>query len=117
MRYVIPVPPSVNAMWCNRNGGGGKGRYRSKKYCQWIEDASKMLLAQGIEELPFKRLSLAIYIARPSKRCDVDNRIKAIPDLLQKCNVIRDDSLIDKISIEWLGKDDESYIEISGLTS
>lgn len=117
MKYYIPTPPTVNKMWSNNYNGRGRGRYRSKGYNSWIDEASLWLKDQNCLKVPFSNIYLEIFVSRPSSRSDIDNRIKAIPDLLQKCSLIDNDVLIDKITIEWLPKNCKSYIIISEYIS
>lgn len=111
-KYFIPTPPSVNSMWCNSFNGSGKGRYRSSKYNDWLNKAIALIKSQDPTPITCQELSLAISVARPSRRCDIDNRIKAIPDLLQKTNIIKNDSIINEIKIRWIAKDEETFIVI-----
>lgn len=109
IKYNIPVPPSVNAMWCNSYNKSGKGRHKSASYKKWIDEAIILLNEQGIISVD-GHIELDIFIARPSKKSDIDNRIKAIPDLLQRSNIIKNDNLINRIQIEWIDKEMQSYI-------
>lgn len=109
--YYIPVPPSVNTMWTN-NLKYGKGRIKSKKYREWQELTKKILIDQNIKEVPFKNISLSLFIERPNRRCDIDNRIKAIPDILQHCGIIKNDSIVEEIRAKWIPKGERSFFII-----
>jgi crossover junction endodeoxyribonuclease RusA len=86
---ILPVPPSVNALFAN--GKAGRGRFKTTKYKQWIELATWEFYRQ--------RKSVArilgpytIEIRLPhNMRGDVDNRTKAMLDLLVDLGVTDDD--------------------------
>lgn len=46
--------------------------------------------------------NIEIIVGRPSKRrMDIDNRAKAVMDVLQHCKVITDDCLANRITMMW----------------
>lgn len=111
MRIDLPTPPSVNSMFCN-NSRSGRGRFKSAKYRQWLALAATALKEQGIQPITYESLALTIRVARPTSRSDLDNRIKAIPDLLQSCGIIKDDKRIARLDVEWLPRDAQSYVVV-----
>jgi len=96
-QYNLPLPPSVNSLW-----RAGRARmYRSKKYLEWISKCEEYF-ANRVP--PFINYPFAIEIAmgRPSKRkMDIDNRIKAVLDVLERVRVIEDDSLAWHLTVYW----------------
>ena len=92
----IPLPPSVNMAWQNVPG---KGRVRSPEYRRWHKLAYDELMLQKPGRVVGKFAAL-ISIGRVNRRCDIDNRIKPILDLL-KGDVIEDDSLCERVSAGW----------------
>lgn len=88
-RIVLPWPPSVNTMFVNVRG---KGRVRSENYNKWIRDAGWMIRSQRVK--PFDEpVSVTVELNPPDNRAfDLDNKSKALLDLLVKMNVIPDDN-------------------------
>lgn len=93
---ILPLPPSVNALYFNV---GGKGRVKSAAYDSWIGSAGLMLnIARVKPLLEAKKICFDIMV--PEKmRGDIDNRVKAILDLYVRHRIIRDDSNVWKLSI------------------
>ena len=76
---VLPFPPSTNNMFIN----GSKGRFRSQKYDDWINEAGWELQRQR----PSKHdgpvaLSFEFQDGRDKRMRDISNLIKAPEDLL-----------------------------------
>lgn len=94
--FEIPVPPSVNAMYRNVPG---KGRVKTAKYKSWLHDAGWILRMYK----PRKTLAdvvLTVAIRRPTANSDLDNRFKALQDLLVG-PVLGDDKQVVRIVGEW----------------
>jgi Holliday junction resolvase RusA-like endonuclease len=99
IRYELPYPPSVNGLFFNAT----KGRVKTDAYKAWRRDAGNLILVQGRKHMRGP-VSLSIAIVRPDKRKrDLSNTIKAIEDLLVEMQIIDDDSLVQRISIAWVG--------------
>jgi hypothetical protein len=96
VRVEVPLPPSVNMAWQNVPG---KGRVRSPEYRRWHKLAYDELMLQKPGRVVGKFAAL-ISIGRVNRRCDIDNRIKPILDLL-KGDVIEDDSMCERVSAGW----------------
>jgi len=96
VRVEIPLPPSVNTAWRNVVG---KGRVRSPEYRRWHKLAYDELMLQKPGRV-VGRFAALITIGRINRRCDIDNRIKPILDLL-KGDVIEDDSMCERVSAGW----------------
>ena len=95
--YQIPIPPSVNALWRVT----GRRMYRSKKYMDWIKQCDQHI---GLKEPPGVDypFNIEIVVGRPSKRrMDIDNRGKAVMDVLQYYGIIEDDCLANRVTIMW----------------
>ncbi|SCB30445.1 RusA family crossover junction endodeoxyribonuclease [Rhizobium lusitanum] len=96
MRFHLPYPPSVWDLYT----GWGKTRHRSKSYEKWLSDAGwfiKPIPSKPID-VPF---SLSIALRRQNIRQDIDNRAKACLDALQHYGVIKNDSLCERLSMQW----------------
>ena len=73
----------------------------SKKARVYRQSAVRSVLAADANKHLSCRLSVEIELYPPDRRkIDVDNRIKAVLDLLQHAGVYQDDSQIDRILIE-----------------
>lgn len=94
---TVPAPPSVNAMFRNVPG---KGRVRTKLYDDWLGHADWRLKAQKPQPVHGAVLVI-VGIERSSASADVDNRIKALFDLLVKHQVIDDDKHIVGFAAAW----------------
>ena len=100
----LPYPVSVNDMYVNRIYGKGRGRILSGEYKAWKRDADSFYKAQKLRcravSGPF---TCEIILSSEKRRhnADCDNRIKPILDFLQRVELIENDSLCDRVSIEW----------------
>lgn len=94
---VVPVPPSVNKMFRNVPG---KGRCRTKLYDTWKHEAGWRLRAQKPAHVAGQVL-LLIAVERSWDMADIDNRTKALLDLLVTHKVIEDDSKVVGFCIAW----------------
>lgn len=98
----LPYPPSANRLWRIRQGG--RGAYRAPEYDAWQHEASwavraAMPRASARIDVPYV---LNVVAGRPDRRQrDLDNLIKPISDALKSGGAIKDDSLAQKIEIEW----------------
>lgn len=93
----MPIPPSVNSLWRI----SGRRMYRSKKYMEWIADCTAHIkyIKQPMIDYPF---DIEIVVGRPSKRrMDIDNRAKAVMDILEHLSIFKDDCLANKITMQW----------------
>ncbi|TIO15608.1 MAG: RusA family crossover junction endodeoxyribonuclease [Mesorhizobium sp.] len=99
IRYELPFPPSLNNLFRNIVGG----RTKSEGYKRWISLAQGHILEQGRKRL-HGFVSVSVALVKPDKRKrDLDNAgTKAILDLLVSMQVIDDDSLVQRISIQWV---------------
>lgn len=99
---MLPRPPSLNNLFVNNRRTGG--RFTSKTYAAWQAEAGHAL----VQQRPLPRfdgpVSVTVGIGRPDRRKrDLDNvGAKAVLDLLVKHGVLADDSLIQRITMEWV---------------
>ncbi len=91
----IPNPPSTNNLFAN----GKKGRYPTKAYDQWRQEAGWELKLQKPPSFAGK-VEISLAVPRNGRR-DLDNHLKAPLDLLVSHGVIKDDSLIEKVAVTW----------------
>ena len=107
MSYLItiPFPPSSNTYYRRSKHStymSAKGRHFSKNVSAILKQL--MLDNEGLS----KRLSVTLELSAPTKRqYDIDNRIKATLDALQKAGLFIDDEQIDRLLIKRLPVDIE----------
>ena len=90
MKATLPLPPSVNAMYRHF----GHTVYKTQEAKAWIREASFLLKAA-----PFKdkvAVNIDYYFKRDS---DIDNRIKALLDLLQSKGIITNDNQVYRLVV------------------
>ena len=96
VRIELPFPPSVNGLTANAK----KGRIRTAAYAAWYIQASANI--KDSHRAGFGPYSLSICLRRPDgRRRDLGNLEKAISDLLVAHGVVQDDSLAERITVQW----------------
>ena len=88
MKYILPMPPSVNAMY--RRNPRGFGMYKTPEAKMWIENCKHKIRRKN----PLKGkidLSVQFYFAREA---DIDNRLKPLLDLLQEVHIVENDKQV-----------------------
>jgi Holliday junction resolvase RusA-like endonuclease len=94
---TLPNPPSVNKMYAD----GPSRRVKSAAYKDWLLEAGWRLRAQNPK--PHKgQVLMVIGAERHSEAADIDNRVKALFDLLVAHEVIADDRHVTGFAIAWL---------------
>lgn len=96
MILTLPLPPSVNALYANVRG---RGRIKSAAYKKWQLGTGLLLVVQsrGQDDIsgPY-----SVAIKLPAKmRGDIDNRCKALLDLLTVTGITEDDRRCQKVEI------------------
>lgn len=107
----LPLPPSVNGLYVNVPG---RGRVRSKTYRAWAKAAGWELVLQRPKPVA-GRYSMTVRVGRRSdgRRSDVENRLKALSDLLATHGVIGDDSLAERIDVGWADDVAEGRVRVT----
>lgn len=95
----LPAPPSVNKMYRNVPG---RGRVRSAEYVDWAAMAGWKLRAQHPSTIA-GNVIVVIGVEREARMmgADIDNRIKALLDLLVEHGVIEDDKRVAAVAAAW----------------
>lgn len=94
----LPNPPSANALFST---GVGR-RFKSRAYEIWIEEAGWRLLRQHPGSIKGKyEIEVTIGRGETRRKSDLDNRMKALSDLLVSHRVIEDDSLAERVTLSW----------------
>ncbi|WP_292229389.1 RusA family crossover junction endodeoxyribonuclease [Brevundimonas sp.] len=94
---TIPAPPSVNGLFANSK----RGRFKTPAYKAWIAEAAWTIREQYPDPVA-GRVVVIIGVERASLMADIDNRCKAVLDLLVKAKVIDDDRWVTGIALAWL---------------
>lgn len=91
--FTLPMPPSTNALFKNL---AGKGRVKTRTYGDWQMMARVAIKRQKVPALS-GRILVAIGLELSNDAADVDNRIKAVLDILgakHGVGVIEDDKFV-----------------------
>lgn len=113
---LLPLPPTTNNLFVNNPRT--RGRFPSKAYKAWQGEADRALMTQ--QPLPSFAGPVAVVmsIGRPDKRRrDLANYEKAATDQIVKAGVLTDDSLIEKITLQWSADVTGCRIEIESMPS
>lgn len=95
IKLTLPFPPSVWDIYV----GWGKQRRLSPEYAKWRKDCGYFLARKN--EFIDGQFSIQVALKRPHKRSDLDNRMKAILDVLQHYKVIKNDNLCERLTMTW----------------
>lgn len=91
-------PPATNNLYFNV---AGKGRVRSDRYNQWLDESAWMILAQKPGRIGGK-FTAEITVKRPdNRRRDIDGLLKPILDCCVKNRIVTDDHLAESVRISW----------------
>lgn len=92
---ALPLPPSLNNAFVNRQDG--KGRYRSSSYKAW-QRAAGDCLSVSAWDMPKAPYGVTIRL-NIDHRSDIDNRVKPVLDLLVKHGVLTGDQWVNSLHI------------------
>jgi Holliday junction resolvase RusA-like endonuclease len=100
--FSLPAPPSTNALFSTIPTLNGTKRVKTKVYRAWLSEAGWQVppAARG-KILGHFKLALTFDRINAGRRVDLDNRIKAVADLLTAMRVITDDSLNEGMTVDW----------------
>jgi len=106
----LPMPPSVNGLFAN---SGKRGRVRTPAYAKWARAAHWTIISR----CPQPRLVPPPYTVRISlpivMRGDLDNRVKAVLDVLVKSGVMDDDSHVMDLRVIRELSEAECWVTVS----
>lgn len=92
----IPVPPSLNNVFATVKGR----RIKTSAYKAWRAEAGYSILAQRPQKHDGDVI-VNIQIGPRIPNADIDNRIKAVLDVLTDTRVIRGDSRVVTVTAAW----------------
>lgn len=99
------VPPSLNSIWRSKSRNGITTHYRAPKYNKWCRDIGWELKQQPAAKHRWKGpVCVLVAMKRPNVNSDLDNRLKALGDLLQLHGIIENDRLIHQWGAWWCDK-------------
>ena len=111
---VAPFPPSTNNLFVNRS----RGRFPSDAYKAWRAEADIAFIQQKPLTEFYDKTEITLSFGRPDRRKhDLDNLAKAILDHLVSWGVINDDSLIEKLTLQWAPDVTGCRIEIESIAA
>jgi Holliday junction resolvase RusA-like endonuclease len=99
--FILPMPPSSNGLFANGKHGG---RFKTQRYCDWINEAGVEILRQRPKKLTGPVLLTYEYQEPAGKRkFDLGNREKAVTDLLVSHGIILadDNTVVREIKLKW----------------
>lgn len=104
IKFSLPFPPSVNHYWQSRICGNRIVRFISEKGKTFRNEVVYLVRAQNKQKAPLaSKVVVEVTLHAPDKRRrDLDNHAgKALLDALTHASVWLDDSLVDKITMQW----------------
>lgn len=105
----LPYPPSVNKIWRHTAAITAQRVYLAPSYVAWKTEADALLMAtRGWTKRriigPFE-IEIDLCCPRKHPRGDLDNRIKAILDWLQRAGVVSNDKDCQRLLVQWVERD------------
>jgi crossover junction endodeoxyribonuclease RusA len=114
LSLVLPFPPTVNHS-TSPNGRGGK--ILTPEHNDYRNKVAQIVAQRGHPSVS-GRVAVTIIVFPPDRRrFDIDNRIKATLDALQRAGVIADDEAVDELTITRgpVRPGGESAVTIQGM--
>lgn len=110
---MLPVVPSTNNLFRAGQGAASRMRFKTKPYKNWRTDAGWALKQQ-----PRVRIAgaVAITISHERRDGDIDNRIKAVLDLLVLHEVIEEDRHVERVTAQWSDEVQGCMVEIEAIS-
>jgi len=99
LSFLLPLGPSTNHLYV----GTGANRTHSPRYIAWAQEAGLEINAQRPSQparaLPADQPYTAMLLLSPEDAGDINNRDKALIDLLHRMHVTPDDRFMDAITV------------------
>jgi Holliday junction resolvase RusA-like endonuclease len=106
--FDLPYPPSVNRIWRSGTKNAGGKVHLAPSYIKWRDAAGGLLMTQrGWMQ---RRISgsfsayLALCPPKGHPRGDLDNRIKAVLDFLERSTIISSDKHCQLVCAYWVDR-------------
>lgn len=102
----LPYPPSMNRIWRSAASAAGQQVYLAPSYVKWRQAADALLMSErgwSKKRLigPFE-IEIGLCPPKSHPRGDLDNRIKAVLDWLQRANIIVNDKFCQRLVVQWV---------------
>ena len=119
LSVTLPYPPSANELKRGRtakekaSGRKMPGMGKTKRYLTWERAAKNALRGQKTHKMP-GAFSITIMhgVRHRHHRADLDNRIKAVLDILQTEGLIDDDNECEGIISGWDNELDDTQVYV-----
>lgn len=113
--FTLPLPPSDNSLYANRRKKvpGRRGRILTQTAAAWKEEASLMLLSQGVRQEPnglFFGLDTTVVLSASGRRPDLCNCYKALIDTIAEMITIDDKFLVEDLRRLELSDEREPFV-------
>ena len=111
--YWTKLPPTTNNLYLNVYN---KGRVIAPAYRTWQKQHPPSI-GQHRSKLPIsERFSIHYYVVKPdNRRRDLANFEKALTDSLVKHQVIKDDSQMDRLEMQWCSLPSDQQWAVKGV--
>lgn len=99
----LPFPPSVNKLWRSAaKSGQANCVYLAPSYVRWKQAADALWLGHKVNPIRAEfEASILVCPPEGGQRGDLDNRIKAVLDWLQRVGIVANDKHCQRLMIEW----------------
>lgn len=101
----LPYPPSVNRIWRASKTASGKNVHLAPSYVKWRDEANALLMTKRgwMMHRIAGQFSVELALSPPKGhiRGDLDNRIKAVLDFLQRATIVANDKHCQSIHAYW----------------
>lgn len=102
----LPYPPSVNRLWRATAAHGEQSVYLAPSYVKWKKSADDLLLSSKGWRRPTIKgpfgIDIGLSPAKGQMRGDIDNRVKAVLDFMQRVSVVENDKNCHRLLVEWV---------------
>jgi Holliday junction resolvase RusA-like endonuclease len=113
IKVALPFPPSMNSLFENAPEGGRKP---TRHYRDWRDTARRQIQLQR-PRVAVGPVEVTITLQERAGRCEADNRIKAVLDLLVETGIIAGDhsGVLRRVTAQW-GAADGALVEVTKLS-
>jgi len=98
VEFCVPTPPTTNHLFRNVKG---RGRVKTAEYFDY-----EMLAITAIRQQKTPAVSGRVFalvgVERKSSLSDLDNRLKALFDVVAKAGIIENDKFITAFAVTWM---------------
>lgn len=121
IRYKLPWPPSVNAIW--RSWVNTAGGVEVSLSAEARDYRTRGMQAISDHKLPWamrfrndERLRIHLWLYPPNRRArDIDNHAKSVLDLLEVAKIFKNDSQVDELFIYRSGLGGYCIVEVQEI--